>query len=263
MIVQYWSNIPKTDKDRILFETLQAKKKNPIILPSPVKVAKVITASPSPPSSPTLQPTADPVSPPVLSAAEKPSIASFFVAQKKDERAPIASSSISPVKPTVEVQQTTIDTYKSSETTSSLKDKDRETATDLFYATSSENGNAHVVAEMNKAAEEYKTATPSSSEDEEDELESSQTKKRTRSTYTDYFTEQHKRKKKTGKDPVQEDLDVEVEYVSSEESKETDTVIFDEAFTTDPIRDWSELAVKIEYIGKEVDGGPIYCAVKW
>lgn len=268
MIVQYWTNIPKTDKDRILFETLQAKSKDPIIIPSPVKVAKVITASPSPPSSPILQPT----------LTEKPSIASFFIAKKPEERAPIASSSSSSTTTLAkEKPQTTIDTFTSStpppKASVSGKGKEKEiTQLDkpvmqVISTTSSEDGIDDVAAEMDKAAEEYKIATASSEDDDinDDELDDSDynnTKKRTRSTYTDYFTEQYKKKKRIGKAPARQ-LEDDVESNSTTSSKEQDTIIFDQAFTTDPVRDWSELAVKIEYIGKEVDGGPIYCAVKW
>ncbi|KAI7892579.1 uncharacterized protein EV154DRAFT_504208 [Mucor mucedo] len=283
MIVQYWTNIPKTDKDRMLFESLQAKKENPIIIPSPVKVAKVITASPSPPSSPVLQPT----------LTEKPSIASFFTPKKQEERAPIASSSSSAadkLTPAKEKPQTTIDTFTLSPTpppptpaatatqatpaSVSVKGKEKEgtivlekpTVIEVLSTTSSENGIDDVAAEMDKAAEEYKIATASSEDDnngdEHDDSVFNNSKKRTRSTYTDYFTEQYKKKKRIGKAPVRQ-TEEEIESSASDSPKEQDTIIFDQAFTTDPVRDWSELAVKIEYIGKEVDGGPIYCAVKW
>lgn len=268
MIVQYWSNIPKTNKDRMFFESLQAKKKNPILIPSPVKVAKVITASPSPPSSPVLQP-----------SSEKSSITSFFP-KKNEEHASIASSSAPPIKPLYK-PQSTIDAFttptKEAKVSGKGKEKDATTTSvpaaakadfeqssvvNLFSVSSSKNGgNADVAVEMIKAAEEYKTATPSSSEDE-DEEESINTKKRTRSTYTDYFTEQYKKKKRVGKGLERQSSDDNVSMASPSPS-EDDKVIIDETFAADPVRDWGELAVKIEYIGKEVDNGPIYCAVKW
>lgn len=83
-------------------------------------------------------------------------------------------------------------------------------------------------------------------------------RKRTRGGYTDYFTEQHKKSKRSSVSPTLEEMEV-----VTNETNESETIIFDESFGTDPSRDWDELAVTVEYIGRETKGAPLHCAVKW
>ncbi|KAI9364050.1 hypothetical protein BD770DRAFT_424285 [Pilaira anomala] len=265
ILTQYWSNLPKTDKDRILFETLQSKKKNPIILssPSPPKVAKVITAtsSPSPPSSPILAPT------------PKPSITSFFDKKRMDRVPTTKQATVSSSSSTSEItkskdilQQTKLSegsniTITHHQHQTSRKGKEKEDSLTptieprvVAAAAASENGT------VQKNGSSKKSNIFSSDEDEEEE--GAGNKKRTRSAYTDYFTEQHKKKKRISKSPPIEDEDDDLG--SNEELvEETNLITFNEALDTDPNRDWNELAIKVEYIGRELEGAPLYCAVKW
>ena len=39
-------------------------------------------------------------------------------------------------------------------------------------------------------------------------------------------------------------------------------IIFDETFGSDR-EDWQKMASKIEYIGREVEGSPLFCLLKW
>ncbi|KAI9267068.1 hypothetical protein EDC94DRAFT_16785 [Helicostylum pulchrum] len=229
IIAQYWSSLPKTDKDRVLFETLQSKKKNPIILSSPTpKVAKVITASPSPPSSPILQP-----------VDSKPTLVSFFSTNKRvepDKQA--SSSSSSPSSPIADksiLQQSKIsDAYASNY---NLTTKSKQKVLDATTTTTdldNDKGKSKAVVE-----------------------EEEESRKRTRG-YTDYFTEQHKKSKRSSVSPTLEEMAVE-----TPETNKSETIIFDESFGTDPSRDWDTLAVTVEYIGRETKGAPLHCAVKW
>ncbi|GAA5810357.1 hypothetical protein MFLAVUS_003778 [Mucor flavus] len=230
IIAQYWSSLPKTDKDRILFETLQSKKKNPIILSSPTpKVAKVITASPSPspPSSPTLQP-----------VDNKPTLVSFFATNKRiesDKRTSASSSSSSSVADKSELHQSKIADSYSSVSNHNLTTKSKQKVT-------------NATTTLDRGKEKSKAVV-------EEEEES---RKRTRRGYTDYFTEQHKKSKRSSVSPTLEEMEVE-----KSETNELETIIFDESFGTDPSRDWDELAVTVEYIGRETKGAPLHCAVKW
>lgn len=45
--------------------------------------------------------------------------------------------------------------------------------------------------------------------------------------------------------------------------KDSDPVIYDKSYAENANLDWDEQAQKIEYIGREVPGGPIYCLVLW
>ncbi|KAI8095618.1 hypothetical protein BDF21DRAFT_11164 [Thamnidium elegans] len=217
ILAQYWSNLPKTDKDRVLFETLQSKKKNPIILSSPTpKVAKVITASPSPPSSPTLQP-----------VDSKPTLVSFFSTNKRIESDKQASTSS--FSSSTALQQSKISDSYSDASNHNLPTKNKQNVIDPIS-----------LKGKDKAVDE----------------EDVESRKRTRNTYTDYFTEQHKKSKRSSVSPALEDME-------TNETNPPDTIIFDESFGTDPLRDWDELAVKVEYIGREMKGAPLHCAVKW
>ncbi|ORE10584.1 chromo-domain-containing protein [Rhizopus microsporus var. microsporus] len=47
-----------------------------------------------------------------------------------------------------------------------------------------------------------------------------------------------------------------------DDDKSDDDIIFNETFAVD-IDDWQKAAKKVEYIGREVEGSPMFCIVKW
>ncbi|KAG1229750.1 hypothetical protein G6F35_002042 [Rhizopus arrhizus] len=47
-----------------------------------------------------------------------------------------------------------------------------------------------------------------------------------------------------------------------EEERKEEEIIFDETFGSDR-EDWQKMASKIEYIGREVEGSPLFCLLKW
>ncbi|KAG1049749.1 hypothetical protein G6F43_007941 [Rhizopus delemar] len=47
-----------------------------------------------------------------------------------------------------------------------------------------------------------------------------------------------------------------------EEERKEEDIIFDETFGSDR-EDWQKMASKIEYIGREVEGSPLFCLLKW
>lgn len=318
MIVDYWSNISPTDPDRVLFEEIQSKKKDPIVLISPQpKVAQVIShASPSPPSSPVVKPVEESQLEQVEVVTEEPKgnkitniISSFLygggkkkdttedVETEKKQSTESSSSSSSSPKP-VQEQKKIDELYKKvtvPTATGSAKGKEKEvpvprlpTPTVVAVendddddddedfspattspATTSADGTGTEVEELDVESVEDMAV-----DDEDEEVikrpSRSANVKRTRSAYTDYFIEQHKKRKLYGerKDTEEEDDDDEGSVASSIESNDkkkepTDTIIFDDSFAKDASLDWNKLAKKVEYIGREVENGPIYCIVSW
>lgn len=47
-----------------------------------------------------------------------------------------------------------------------------------------------------------------------------------------------------------------------DDDESDDDIIFNETFAVD-IDDWQKAAIKVEYIGREVEGSPLFCIVKW
>ncbi|KAG1466686.1 hypothetical protein G6F56_004637 [Rhizopus delemar] len=48
----------------------------------------------------------------------------------------------------------------------------------------------------------------------------------------------------------------------SEEEREEEEIVFDDTFGLDK-EDWPTLTDKVEYIGREVEGSPLFCLVRW
>ncbi|CAO3698710.1 unnamed protein product [Rhizopus microsporus] len=47
-----------------------------------------------------------------------------------------------------------------------------------------------------------------------------------------------------------------------DDDESDDDIIFNETFAVD-IDDWQKAAIKVEYIGREVESSPLFCIVKW
>ncbi|KAI8980240.1 hypothetical protein BDB01DRAFT_796999 [Pilobolus umbonatus] len=46
-------------------------------------------------------------------------------------------------------------------------------------------------------------------------------------------------------------------------SEEDEKIIFDGKFRNEAFAEWEQMAEKVEYIGKEIEGSPLFCTVKW
>ncbi|KAI7897946.1 uncharacterized protein BX663DRAFT_526543 [Cokeromyces recurvatus] len=168
------------------------------------------------------------------------------------------------------------------------KQTDAITISDSDYVTSS-NNSVHDEEEVDELALEDESMDDDdkideiedSSMDETETIEEAPTRKQTvqkrkRPAYSDYFLEQHKKKRKRenklriSESDNNDDMSSTTSSVTSsnDQSNEIDknwdnNVIFDEKYGLDPPIDWNTLADKVEYIGKELKESPLYCAVKW
>ena len=302
MIADYWSRIARTDPDRMAFEEMQSRKKDPILLSTPPpKVAQVIShASPSPPSSPVLSPSVITANKPVQANDIAKTVAET---NTPDKTTPVKSA------PGSSNTSTTSKTKSAGTTPVIAEPKPERTIANIFRffgkkkdepvpaptepkGTSSEEPMSLDTPESKEqdpsptasSDEEYMdvptvlaTADEEDEEDEstkekEDDVEEEQedfgrrrtTRKRTRSGYTDYFIEQHKKKKLSGRGYEDEDDSSVEENKSIQNSlKNFGSVVFDSSITKDTPLDWNSSAKKVDYIGREVSGGPVYCLVSW
>lgn len=282
LIIQYWDKFPQTSVDREMFEQIQSRKKNPLLLPSS------------------------------QSHQEDQTNKIAGSSQKKNEQRPSAvASSSSPVPAhALKKQQNLTDNFKSVSpvvTNGSRKGKEKEEASSINDIESSAilKRTPTVVAneedDIDKSDSEDEERAPSyrsspsavpseeneivdveveaEDEEEKDEIIYSEEEevavtpppqKRKRTSYSDYFLEQHEKKKRRESFESNRSDSSLIDSVASVKStsKETtdgddDRIIFDENYGKEPPLDWQTLALKVEYIGKELPESPLYCTVKW
>jgi hypothetical protein len=271
LIIEYWEKFSKNSEDRLLFEQIQSRKKKPIVLPT----------------------SKEKVSPPSTLKTNK--ITDLFTKKDTDQQREITSHSIAsssspaPV-PTVKKQQSLSDIFKSvgsAVTSGSLKGKEKETIDQTEPAVSVVKRTPTVVAndedDVDKsdsdeeARETLSHRSTHTEEEEKDEIIDSEeeepviisaSQKRKRASYSDYFLEQHEKKKRRESQGGDSDSSMTSSIVSSKSTPKdqvdgNEQIIFDEHYSKEPPIDWATLALKVEYVGKELPESPIYCTVRW
>ncbi|KAI8052604.1 uncharacterized protein B0P05DRAFT_591773 [Gilbertella persicaria] len=255
LVIKYWESLPKDSPDRKMFESIQSLRKNPILLPS--------------------------------SIATNPKSAKItdIFSQDATKKSAVASSSSTPPTEGLKKQQSIADIFKAatSEVTSIVlgagKDKQPEgqssgkrTPTVVVNEDSDDdddeeentkvNGTNDSKLDSNRSTPDVRLGTEVDElEQNSEEVPAPPKRKRTAPARSDYFLEEHKRKRNRGQST---DNDGDLSSISSVASEPKNAnIIFDERYGVDPPMDWKAEAEKVEYVGREIPDSPLYCTVKW
>jgi hypothetical protein len=284
LIIQYWEKLPKNSQDRLLFEQIQSRKKDPILLLSSNAHQGERLEAPFPSAPHTNKTTA------------------LFTMKSTDQQPKTtfhatASSSLPAATPAVKKQQNLSDIFRSvsSAVTSAViggskkgkekQDSNHTKSVAIVKRTPIVVANEEDDLSKTESEDERETgytesyrSTPAEEDEERDEIIDSEDDevvtispklKRKRTSYSDYFLEQHeKKKRRESQDGNESDSSLTSSIVSDKstlkgEAAGNDQIIFDEYYSKEPPMDWKTLAVKVEYIGKELPESPLYCTVKW